>query len=134
MFQSAAAPSASADINGKYLETYHYTCQSSGIYHDAYGPTTGYRAYGSYCHSKTSFHSGYIRLVTSCSWGFTYYSDWVWVDPASSGWNPSVSPKESEMGCTWGRLHRLARGTIGRYRLCLVTGRGSWPGGGNDGE
>lgn len=100
-FSLAAAPSASADINGKYLETYHYTCQSSGIYHDAYGPTTGYRAYGSYCHSKTSFHSGYIRLVTSCSWGFTYYSDWVWVDPASSGVNV-VSPKESEMGCTWG--------------------------------
>ncbi|MEU4836131.1 hypothetical protein [Streptosporangium sp. NPDC023615] len=85
----------------KYLETAHAACPywATGTYDDSYA-STGYRAFANECHTKPYVMSARVRLVTSCSWGFTYRSE---TKTIVEGRRASfTSPSKNEPGCLFG--------------------------------
>jgi hypothetical protein len=103
--EDATAP---ATLAGKTLETAKVKCPywANGTYYDDYDNNpndyvvgTGYRAYANECQLKPGQYGATVRLVTSCSYGFTYYSEWK---TFYSGWIGLESPSQSTTGCVFG--------------------------------
>lgn len=94
-----ASPAAAGAY--KYLETDKVACPAwaTGISYDSYAPT-GYRAFANECHTKPYVTSARVRLVTSCSWGFTYRSEPAAV--VEGRWTSFTSPPRTEPGCLFG--------------------------------
>lgn len=94
--------SAPASAVGKYLETEKVACPvwATGTYYDDSAPT-GYRAFAGECHTKAFVMSARVRLVTSCSWGFTYRSEPKTLVEGGS-WVHFTTPSPNEPGCLFG--------------------------------
>lgn len=99
---------APTTLAGKTLETAKVKCPywANGTYYDDYDNNpndwvvgTGYRAYANECALKSGQYGATVRLVTSCSYGFTYYSAWK---TFYSGWVSLESPSQAEAGCVFG--------------------------------
>ncbi|MEW9552518.1 hypothetical protein [Nonomuraea sp. NPDC050783] len=93
--------SSPAAAVGKYLETDKVACPvwATGTYHDTYEPS-GYRAFANECHTKAFVMSARVRLVTSCSWGFTYRGEVKTV--VEGRWASFTTPSQNEPGCLFG--------------------------------
>ncbi|MEU6058293.1 hypothetical protein [Streptomyces sp. NPDC047097] len=79
----------------------------NGVYNDTFDnypgdgvSQTGWRAVVK-CQLKPNWNGAKVRLKTSCSWGFSYYSDPVVLTPGSK-YATLESPGQSAAGCFWG--------------------------------
>ncbi|MEV0195312.1 hypothetical protein [Nonomuraea sp. NPDC050691] len=101
-------PASPAAALGKYLETQRVACPDWGvnIYYDNYdnnpGLTNaiGYRVTANECHTKAFVMSARVRLVVSCSWGFTYAGQPQTLVEGRKAFFETTS--QSETGCLFG--------------------------------